>query len=454
MDTYGFVYRKALFPLWESWVRGRPTLRHLAELEESEWWSLDALEALQGRELRRLVSHAGANVPHFKALFRELGIEPGDVRNVTDLGKLPVMSRETARSSAEERRAILGPPAEITKMTSGTTGEPLAFAYDWGSEHWRQAVKLRGYGWAGYQPGDPSLHFWGTLDALYRKPFLSRAKVSADRRLRREHYVDCTERSPERLDEVLAIIERVRPRVLLCYSQAGVALARHLLERDRRLSLPLICGAERVFPHERQELVQAFGPRVFETYGSREFMLIATECPAHDGLHTSMENLIVELLVREGSNFRAAEPGEIGEVAITDLHNYGMPFIRYLNGDLAVAAKPDRCSCGRWHRRLASIEGRRNDTLHDGAGRPVSGLFFNVLFSVLAGPVRHFQVVQRRDRSICLRLVPGAAFHESVLEQVRSSCRRFLPGVDLTIELVPAISVERTGKLRVVVSEP
>jgi NTE family protein len=50
-------------------------------------------------------------------------------------------------------------------------------------------------------------------------------------------------------------------------------------------------------------------------------MLIAAECEAHDGMHTSMENLIVELLVRQpDGTLREAMPGESGEVALTDLH--------------------------------------------------------------------------------------------------------------------------------------
>jgi phenylacetate-CoA ligase len=166
-----------------------------------------------------------------------------------------------------------------------------------------------------------------------------------------------------------------------------------------------------------------------------------------------MENLIVELVVRDGDRERPAEPGEVGEVAITDLHNYGAPFIRYLSGDLAVAGPEGRCSCGRALSRLKAVEGRATDTLRDGAGNPVSGLFFNVLFAALADKVRQFQVVQRRDRAVDLKIVPTPGFDASLLEALKGHTRRFLPGVELRAEFVDELQPDRGGKLRVVVVE-
>ena len=55
-------------------------------------------------------------------------------------------------------------------MTSGTTGEPLVFGYDRDSEYWRQATKLRGYGWAGYRPGDAACTTGACWRFLYKKP--------------------------------------------------------------------------------------------------------------------------------------------------------------------------------------------------------------------------------------------------------------------------------------------
>jgi phenylacetate-CoA ligase len=253
---------------------------------------------------------------------------------------------------------------------------------------------------------------------------------------------------------VVDIIARDRPQVILCYAQAGADLARFVIAGNHRRwgTIPVICGAERLMPADRVALEEAFGPAVFETYGSREVMLMATECEAHSGLHLSMENLIVEVVVREGAGTvpRAAQPGELGEVVVTDLHNLAMPFIRYATGDLAVPAPPDPCPCGRAHPRLANVEGRVTETLLDAAGNRVNGLVFNVVIAHLAHAIKRFQVVQHKDRSITLRIVPTATFDAGIEKVLRDTWQRYLAGVAVTIERVDDLPIAKSGKRQVV----
>lgn len=454
-DLYGLVFQKLLYPGWESGLRRRPTLAHLELLKRTEWFSRDDLRAFQDIALRKLLDHAYRHVPHYRRSFDTAGVLPGEIRGVEDLSRLPLLTRESAMECFEDRKSSAEPLPRIHKMTSGTTGQPLAFAYDEGSEYWRQAAKLRGYGWAGYEPGDRSLHFWGSIGSVHEIRLKAKVKSRLDQMVRREHYVDCADHSREALTSVVQQLRELRPKVIVCYAQAGAALARHIVETKSRdwADISVISAAERLFPGDRVAMTEAFGSGIFETYGSREVMLIAAECPAHRGLHVSMENLVVEIVVREGGAERAARPGELGEVVVTDLHNFGAPFIRYVNGDMAVACPPARCDCGRSLDRLETVEGRATDTLRDGEGRPVGGMFFMVLFSVLARKVREFQVIQRKDRSIDLKLVPGSEYDDSLIELVKRSCAKVIPGVDLRTQVVPEIPVGPGGKRRVVVVE-
>jgi phenylacetate-CoA ligase len=423
----------------------------LKRLDRTQWCSLDELCALQAGELRKLIAHAWRNVPHYRTRFEQAGLAPHDLKTLDDLRKLPLLTREQAVTEQAARQSLVPPLPSIAKSTSGTTGSPLTFAYDRGSEYWRQAIKLRGYGWAGYGLGDRSLHFWGSPPSE-PPPLAAKLKVSVDRAIRREHFADCTDRSDAALREVVREIRALRPSVIVCYAQAGVALARHVNENKSRDwdDIPVITAAEGLFPTDRATIAEAFGKGIFETYGSREVMLMAAECEAHQGLHVSMENILLELVVRDANGTRPARAGELGEVVVTDLHNFGAPFIRYLNGDSAVARAPERCACGRALSRLERVEGRTTDTLRDGAGRPVSGLFFGVLFAGLADRVREFQVVQRRDRAIDVNMVPTSSADDSLLELVRRHCRRFIPGVVLRAQLVPELNLDPSGKRRVV----
>jgi phenylacetate-CoA ligase len=452
MDLYGHLFQRILFPTWEGVLRGRPTLERLRYLEQTQWRSLDELTALQAADLRRLVRHAYDNVPFYQRRFHAAAVGPEDIRWPDDLQRLPIVSRDEAREGFEERAAMAGATVDIKKSTSGTMGKPLVFGYDLPSEHWRQAMKLRGYGWAGFTPGKRSLHYWGAGPPATSA--VKKAKVAADRLIKREHYVDCGIRGPAELERVVQLLERVRPDVLLCYSQAGADLARYVNENGRRRwpTIPVLCGAERLLPADRQALEQAFGPAVFETYGSREVMLMATECAAHQGLHISMENLVVEVVVRSGNGTppRRANPGEVGEVVVTDLHNLGMPFIRYATGDLAVPADDGACPCGRALPRLAHVEGRVTETLLDGEGRRVNGLVFNVVIAHLAHAIRQFQVAQHKDRSVTLRIVPTASFSDAIETTLRETWQKYLPGVKVTIERVADIPLAKSGKRQVV----
>jgi phenylacetate-CoA ligase len=451
LDIYGPLLRHFLFPAWETRLRRRPTLARLDYLEKTQWRSLDELEAQRTADLRRLIAHAYQNVPFYRARFDAAGIGPGDVREAADLRELPLFTRDQARDSVGERTSTAAPLPRIRKTTGGTTGQPLLFGYDYDSEWWRQAVKLRGYRWGGYRIGDRTLHYWGAPTRPLPPPS-KRAKIFVDRFIKRELYTNCTLRSPKDLDHVVRLIRRHQPHVILCYTQAGGDLARHIVERGLRDwgTIPVLCCAERLFKHDRDALEAAFGPAVFETYGCREVMLIGSECEAHDGLHLSHENLVVEVVKPDGS---WAAPGEIGEVVITDLHNFGMPFIRYANGDLAVAGKRERCACGRTLPRLASVDGRSAETLRDGNGGRVSGLVFNLIFSVLAQTVRQFQAVQHTDGSITLRLVPTSALDATAREHIRKNCEKYLQGVTVKTEIVGDIPPGVNGKRQVVVVE-
>jgi phenylacetate-CoA ligase len=452
IDGYGPLFRQVLQPAWERGLRGRPTLSLLESLRESQWRSARELHELQDDALVKLLTHAYRNVPFYRKRFDQAGIRPESVKSVEDLACLPLLTRDEARSSFRQRSSIAPPLPEIEKTTSGTSGKPLVFGYDRGSEYRRQAAKLRGYAWAHYELGDKSLHYWGNSAGIAAPSRLRRAKIALDHALKREHFVDCAVRSDETHARLVQLLARLQPKVMLCYAQAGAAFARYVLASGSRVpsGISVITAAEKLFPRDREALVGAFGPNVFESYGSREFMLIASECDAHDGLHVSMENLVVEILVRDGSRARPARPGEVGEVVITDLHNYGAPFIRYLNGDLATRLPPGRCACGRGLERLGSIEGRTTDTLRDAEGRAVSGLFFNILFTVLADQVLEFQAVQHRDGSIDLSVVPASDFDRSALDVMRQSSARYLAGVTLRTHVVPELPVGPSGKLQVV----
>ncbi|HRC59072.1 MAG TPA: hypothetical protein PKU97_24285, partial [Kofleriaceae bacterium] len=366
-DLYGTLLGRFLFPAFEA-ARGRPTVALVRHLEATQWWSLDQLRDLQLGYLRRLLRHAYRHTSYYRKLFDEHGISIERMHSVHDLSQIPLLTRDLAQSSFDERMADAPPGVAVRKASSGTTGRPMVVAYNAESRHFRDGSRWRGYGWAGYRIGMRAMHYWA--GALATTPRWAKFKAEVDHRIKRDLYVDSSPRGDEALAAAISALRKFRPEVIVAYSQGAAALARFVNEHRLRTwdPIPVLCGAERLLPHDRAAMEEAFGP-AFETYGCREVMLIGAECEHHDGMHTSMETMIVEIVVREADGtVRAAEPGESGEVVVTDLHNLANPIIRYVTGDLAVARGPETCKCGRKLTRIGPIEGRVAETLHDGQG--------------------------------------------------------------------------------------
>lgn len=455
VDLYRPILAKALFPAFEA-ARGRPTVALLRYLQETERWTPGALRDLQLGLLRRVLRHAYRHTAFYRQVFDERGVLPEELCAIDDLAKLPLLERPTLRASIDTRTAGVPPLPVITKTTSGSSGQPVSVRYNAESRHWRDAIRWRGYGWGGYQIGMRALHYWGFGPAA-TSTWWKQKKTAVDRLVKRDLYIDCTPRGDAVLQGVVAELRRFKPHVIVAYASGAGALAKLVNERGLRTwdAIPVLTGAERLLPDDRAAIEQAFGP-AFDTYGCREVMLIGSECELHDGLHTSMENMIVELIVREpDGTIRSARPGETGEVVVTDLHNLACPMIRYVNGDLAVARGDARCACGRGLVRIGPIEGRVTETLVDGAGRAVGGLVFNILFASIGQVAQSFQVVQRLDRSIVFKVVPttGSRLPDRETKILHDYAQRYLPGAPLTIEVVSEIPLTAAGKRRVVVVE-
>jgi phenylacetate-CoA ligase len=445
---YAAFYGAFLSPIWERVIRRRDTPKYLARLEQSQWLSPEERAQEDVAALRTLLSYAGQNVPYYRDAFAAARFDPRAVTSRADLAVLPLLTREIIR----ERYADLVDPAHrgknLKKGTSGSTGTPLKFEYSTDSECWRQAVKLRGYGWAGHRPGIKTFYYWAAVSGA--PPGL---KIRVDRALRRESFFDSMRQDEASRRAALDQFRRMRPDIVICYTQSCAQFARWILDRGLRDwdDVRVICGAEGVLPGDRAVLAKAFGPDVFETYGSRETMLIAAECEAHAGMHLSEENLQVEVL-RGG---KAAAAGEAGDVVITDLHNFGMPMIRYVNGDVAILAAEGRCTCGRGLRRLERVDGRRADTMRDRDGNVVPGIVFHVLFSDARQEiVSQFQAIQSENGAVRLKVVRGRDFSEDAFESVTRRFAGYLRGLPFSVEFHDSIEPHyKSGKLKTIVVE-
>ena len=95
-----------------------------------ECMSRDEMTALQSERLVRQVKNVYENVAFYRKKMDDMGVEPGDIKGIEDIGKLPFTTKEDLR--ANYPFGLLAVPQEkIVRVqgTSGTTGKLTLASY-------------------------------------------------------------------------------------------------------------------------------------------------------------------------------------------------------------------------------------------------------------------------------------------------------------------------------------
>jgi phenylacetate-CoA ligase len=253
------------------------------------------------------------------------------------------------------------------------------------------------------------------------------------------------------LTEYYERLRKFKPKLIYGYPNAishfGDFVSRKKLQP---LSVDkVICTAESLKSNQREQLSKSFKAEVYNLYCTREHGCIGFECAQHNGFHIDTGSVLVEVL----QNGNSAPAGEVGDLVITDLLNYGMPFIRNKIGDRgALSLQP--CACGCQLPMLRPLEGRVTDMLYLPDGQTVSGLMLPDMFADVQ-TIRKFQVVQKTIHEFHLNLVVIDDYDSETEALLLKEVREYLGDkVDIIVNLFPDIpNNPLSGKFQEVISE-
>jgi phenylacetate-CoA ligase len=259
--------------------------------------------------------------------------------------------------------------------------------------------------------------------------------------------------SDESMNAFVAQVRRRRPRILFGYPSSLYRFAEFVRARrfDDVKFDAILASAEVLYPDQRQFIEEILGGKMFNRYGTRELGGISCECEAHTALHTSIDNVYVEILRDlDGDDF--AQPGETGHIVVTNLNNYGFPFIRYSIEDMGAWSTLDQCPCGRELPLMDLVQGRRVDMFETRDGRAVWGGFASPLFGMQG--VKQFQVVQKSLDLIVVRIVKEGELNQSRLDVIERTVKMALgDDVEVRFEFPGEIPVLDSGKYCYTISE-
>ena len=354
MSLYTAFVSSLLFPLHER-LKGHDSVAVRQQMEQAQWLSAEQVTALQHTRLRELLVDVGAHVPYYRDLFHRTGFDPRGVASVTDLQRLPFLTKTVIRANTDVMKHMQA-KGLARFNTGGSSGEPLIFFIGNKRVSHDVAAKWRATRWWGVDIGDPEIVVWGSPIELGKQDHIKHWRD----KLLRTQLLPAFEMSEAKLDQFIVTIRSVRPKMLFGYPSALSHIARHAQKRGVAMDDLGICVAfvtsERLYDDQRAIISQVFGCPVANGYGGRDAGFIAHECPA-GGMHITADDLIVEIINEAGE---VQAPGVPGEIVVTHLSTNDFPFIRYRTGDIGVlGASP--CSCGRGLPLLQDIQGRSTD---------------------------------------------------------------------------------------------
>jgi len=445
MDLYTKLVSNIIFPLHEQ-LKKHDTVHIRKDMEKTQWFSSQELKALQIERLKNFLIDDEQHVPYYQQLFKQLKFNPNNVTSLGDLKKLPLTAKPLIREQCEQLKA--DDAVGLAKFnTGGSSGEPLIFYIGNKRVSHDVAAKWRATRWWGVDIGDPEAVIWGSPIELSGQ---DKIKLVRDKLLR-THLIPAFEMSPVKIDGFIQQIKTLKPKMLFGYPSALAHIAAHAEKTGQVLNdlgiKVAFVTSERLYDHQRAKIEQIFACPVANGYGGRDAGFIAHQCPEGQ-MHITAEDIIVEIIDNNGD---VLPYDQAGEVVVTHLATRDFPFIRYRTGDVGVFSD-EQCRCGRGLPLLKEIQGRTTDFIIAQDGTVLHGLALIYVLRDLEG-VESFKITQYNIDETTVQIVKNQQYKLENDAKIQSEFKQRLgQNVQISVEYVPEIAKEKSGKFRYVIS--
>ncbi len=325
--------------------------------ESKECMSRDELANLQSARLRKMVDRVYHNVEYYRKKMQELGLEPGDIKDIEDINKLPFTTKQDLRDNYPFGLFAV-PRTEIVRVhaSSGTTGKATVVGYTRRDiERWQECV-ARVLCMGGLDHNDIVQIsygyglFTGGLGAHYGVENLGATVVPM---------------STGNTKKQITMMEDFGVTAICCTPSYLMYLTEALEEAGMIDSIKLkkaFCGAEPWTENMRKEIESRLHINAHDIYGLSEVMGpgVAGDCMYHAGLHIAEDHFFPEII--DPDTLEPMAEGQTGELVFTTLTKEALPLFRYRTKDL-TSITYEKCQCGRTSARISRFKGRSDDML-------------------------------------------------------------------------------------------
>lgn len=420
-----------------------------------ECMGADEMAALQGEKLKKTVKACYENVPFYTKKMKALGVEPGDIRGIEDVVKLPFTTKDDLRENYPYGLLAV-PHDQIARVqgTSGTTGKlTLAFYTKNDVDIWAECAG-RCMTMAGVTKEDV-IHvcygyglFTGGLGADFGAGRLGAMAVPM---------------SAGNTQRQMMVMEDLGATALMCTPSYALNLAESIAAVGKVDAMKLkvgIHGAEPWTVEMRSKIEEILGIECFDIYGLCEIIGpgVAQDCQHHAGLHINQDYFYPEVL--DPVTHEAVADGELGELVFTTLGKEGMPLLRYRTKDLTSIDR-STCACGRTMPRISKFKGRTDDMKVIRGVNVFPTQVETVLLSMGGDISNHYLMVVDRENNadvltVMVEVNEGVFSDEmgkldALKRQVGAKLKQAL-GISVVVKLVEPMTIQRSeGKAKRVI---
>lgn len=420
---------------------GTQFLTQLYSMEKRPYWSHEKIQNYQLKQLRLRLQEAKNNV----LMYKEKNLpDPSVIKTLSDWQKIPILTKDELLSYEPSERINSNFDLNdlIVSKSSGSTGKALDVYYDVGSFNLFILAGLRLYKMAfNYRP-------WHRQTYIYTSPYPLNSLLGA--------YPLEFISTLNPIEDTILKLRKNPPDLLVCYPSHLRSIADKMTPEDFKIIRPKVINvnSEMSSPAEREYLGKLFGSFVFDDYSSEELTRIASECQ-HHSYHLFDDINYIEIVDEEGNPL---SDGVVGNIVGTNLHNTGMPLLRYMQGDRG-AISSRKCKCGRNFRILETLEGRKNDAFTLSNGETLSsGFLLDLTYGVFLnypGCVNAFCLIQEKADEWYLEIVPGEHWTLNLDKKITSELKKDLNRdlVKIETRLVNDVTKTKSGKANPIISK-
>ncbi len=326
--------------------------------EPIETMSRDEMHALQSERLKDTVARVYQNVEFYRTKMQALGIEPGDIKSIDDIVKLPFTTKKDLRDNYPFG-ICSAPQSEFVRIhaSSGTTGKPTAVPHTRKDLDMFSECSARSICCAGGTKDD-------TIQVSYGYGLFTGGLGLHDGATRLGAGVIPASSGNTR--NQLTLMKDFNPTILACTPSYAMFLAEALADdgtKPEDIALRIgIFGAEPWSKEMKAKIEAGLGITAHDIYGLSEIMGpgVSCSCQMQNGLHVCEDHFYPEIL--DPDTLLPVADGIAGELTFTHLTKEAMPLLRYRTRDLS-SLDHSPCDCGRTSVRMARIIGRTDDML-------------------------------------------------------------------------------------------